>query len=155
MATEDQIAQLYRDIVRNEKRRDECCRDIFVWEARVQVVRMNTFRLNSTFGYLEGGGVVISSFDDNVNVGIGRRGLPYTVTFPLTWNDGTYVKRNAASSGTSGCGHADGNGTYSWVNVFYRYMEDHKIVPCDAISTSTNYSNFWIGKGTDGNRSSA
>ena len=107
MATEQQISDLYNRIVGEEKRRDECCRDIIVWEAHVQIVRMNTSNIDSS-NILVGGGAVISNFDENVSVGTMRRGLSYTVTFPVKWDDNLYVKRNVTATGVSNCTYATG-----------------------------------------------
>ena len=142
MATEDQISQLYADIVRNEKRRDECCRDIIIWEARVQVVRMNRYEFNSNYG-LMGGGAVISTFEDNVSVGTARKGLAYTVKFPLSWSNSLYVPRSRWTSVNNSCGVLS-QGFNTHYIAEYRIIEENTITLGDCQSTSTNFSRFWL-----------
>lgn len=148
MATEDQISQLYADIVRNEKRRDECCRDIIIWEAHVQIVRMNTLNIDATRNTLMGGGSVISTFDENVSVGTARRGLSYTVTFPIKWNSSLYVPRSVASNSLSGCGVDSDYSVVSNANrkiVIYRLVENNTLNVANCQATNNNYAKFWYG----------
>lgn len=146
MATEAQIFQLYQDIVAAEQRQDYCCRDIIIWEASVQVVRLNTLDINPSNNTLRGGGEVISSFDENKNVGTMRRGLKYTITFPLKWDNSLYVKRDVSSSSTSCALYTGGTGV-EFVNVHYRIVEDNSIVVSDCTATSTTYKAFWRAGG--------
>lgn len=142
MATEDQISQLYADIVRNEKRFDECCRDIIIWEARTQVVRMNKYEFNSNYG-LMGGGAVISTFEDNVSVGTARKGLPYTVKFPLPWSNSLYVSRSRWTARANSCGVTTQRYNTDYITE-YRIIEDNSIAVGDCPSNSTNFSRFWL-----------
>lgn len=69
MATEDQIQQLWQDIIRLEERIDYCCRDIVFWDIQVQV--------RDRYGN------VITDFLENRTTGITRRGKNFTMKFPL------------------------------------------------------------------------
>ena len=92
MVTEQQLQALWQRIYDDEQIIDRCCRDIILWEAHVQIVRLNTNTLDPNLGFPNAGGVVVSPFMDNVTVGIARRGLPFTVTFPLKWSNSLYTK---------------------------------------------------------------
>lgn len=69
MATEDQIQQLWQDIIRLEERIDYCCRDIVYWDFRVLIFDRN--------------GMVVSDFLENRATGIMRRGKNFTMEIPL------------------------------------------------------------------------
>lgn len=69
MATEDQIQQLWQDIIRLEERIDYCCRDIVYWDFRVRILDRN--------------GMLISDFLENRATGIMRRGKNFTMEIPL------------------------------------------------------------------------
>lgn len=145
MATEQQISELYNRIVENEIRRDSCCRDIIVWEAHTQIVRMNTLNIDSS-NRLQGGGAVISTFDENVNIGTMRRGLTYTVTFPVKWDSTLFVPRNTGALSDNDCSSVGvGAGNFSFVN--YRLVEENSIAVGNCQSTSANYARFWYGAG--------
>ena len=141
MATEQQISELYQDIVAAEKQRDYCCRDIIVWETHTQIVRMNTNAIND-YGILYSGGVVVSDFDMNVNIGVMRRGLDYTVTFPIKWNSELYVRRNRESAPQNSCGISSNQDNATILS--YRMIEDDSIQVCNAQSTATNSARFWL-----------
>lgn len=143
MATEEQISQLYNRIVEEETRRDQCCRDIIIWEAHVQVVRMNTLDLTD-YNNLRGGGEVISSFDENVSVGTMRRGLPYTITFPLKWDNSTYVPRDVVASSQNNCGNSLSSTTSS-IKLYtnYRIIQDNSIVVSNCTATTNTVKGFW------------
>lgn len=145
MATEAQIQELYRDIVAAEQRRDYCCRDIIAWETHVQVVRMNTLNIGSS-SILLGGGTVISDFSENISIGTMRRGLSYTVIFPLKWDNNLYVKRNTAASSNNNC-FQYGSANFYGLNVNYRLVEENSIDVANCQATSTNYARFWYGVG--------
>lgn len=150
MATEAQIQELYQDIVAAEQRRDYCCRDIIVWEAHVQVVRMNTLNIKSPTNLLQGGGAVISDFDENVNIGTMRRGLDYTVTFPLKWNSTLYVARNVAAIDVTNCEGYGINTIIDDINrkiINYRLVEDNTLAVGNCQATNNNYARFWYSKG--------
>lgn len=69
MATEDQIQQLWQDIIRLEERIDYCCRDIVYWDFRVRILDRN--------------GMIVSDFLENRATGIMRRGKNFTMEIPL------------------------------------------------------------------------
>lgn len=69
MATEDQIQQLWQDIIRLEERIDYCCRDIVYWDFRVRILDRN--------------GMVVTDFLKNRATGIMRRGKNFTMEIPL------------------------------------------------------------------------
>ena len=69
MATEDQIQQLWQDIIRLEERIDYCCRDIVFWDIQI--------RIKDRYGN------VITDFLENRTTGIARRGKNFTMRFPL------------------------------------------------------------------------
>lgn len=156
MATEDQISQLYSDIVAAEQRRDYCCRDIIVWEAHVQIVRLNTNAITAE-GVPSSGGVVIETFEDNIAVGTTRRGLSHTVTFPVKWDDNLYFpvtpEQNILSNTTSCSSLTVGNNSdtkVALVNdyatiVQYRYSEDSTIAINNCNVNTTNRSGFFAG----------
>lgn len=144
MATEEQISELYNRIVEQEKRRDQCCRDIIIWEAHTQIVRLNT--LNISNESLIGGGSVISTFDDNVATGIMRRGLAYTVTFPIKWDNSLYVPRNIASYSYANCSYTT-SGYKTIVN--YRIVEENSIEVSNCSATNNNYARFWHSVGAN------
>ena len=152
MVTEEQLLDVYERIVEDERRADACCRDIVFWEARVQVVQLNTLSINSQSFALQGGGMLVSSFEENVNFGSMRRGLPYTVTFPIKWDDSVYVARNVAAygQGTNPCNiYSNPNMPYKQSNIItvYRIVEDNKISVTNCNVTSSNYAGFWYGAG--------
>ena len=152
MATEEQISQLYNRIVENEVRRDKCCRDIIIWEAHTQIVRMNTVNIAPTTNVLTGGGVVVSTFDENVSIGTMRRGLSYTVTFPVKWDSNLYVARNIAASSVNSCIREESNNTtrnYNRKIINYRIVENNSIGIAECQSSSSNYARFWYGLGAN------
>lgn len=149
MATEQQISELYNRIVENEIRRDSCCRDIIVWEAHTQIVRMNTNAIDN-YGILSSGGVVISDFNENVNIGTMRRGLDYTVTFPIKWDSELYVRRNRESSPANNCGLSTNQSNVTILS--YRMIEDDSIEVCNAQSTTQNSARFWLLYPSPGNK---
>lgn len=69
MATEDQIQQLWQDIIRLEERIDYCCRDIVYWDCQVQI--------RDKYGN------IVSGYLENRTTGITRRGKNFVMTFPL------------------------------------------------------------------------
>lgn len=69
MATEDQIQQLWQDIIRLEERIDYCCRDIVYWDCQVQI--------RDKYGN------IVSGYLENRTTGITRRGKNFIMTFPL------------------------------------------------------------------------
>ena len=69
MATENQIQQLWQDIILLEQRIDYCCRDIVFWDFRVRIRDRQ--------------GNIVSEFVDNRTTGITRRGKPFTMTLPI------------------------------------------------------------------------
>lgn len=99
MVTEQQLQALWQRIYDDELIIDRCCRDIILWEAHVQIVRLNTNTLDPNLGFPTAGGVAVSPFADNVSVGVARRGLPFTVTFPLKWNSSLYTKFTPEGAG--------------------------------------------------------
>lgn len=147
MATEDQILNLYNQVLDNEEKLRRCCSKLHIWEARVQIVRMNTNTID-TNNRLTSGGIVVSSFDDNVKVGFLREGFDYTVTFPLKWDNTIYVPRNVSASG-SNCmsAYAPDGDTKRWTMTNYRVIEDYLIRIANCQSTSTNLARFWDGLG--------
>lgn len=145
MATEEQISQLYKRIVEQETRRDRCCRDVIIWEAHVQVVRMNTLSLTN-YDNLQGGGQVISSFDENVEVGTMRRGLTYTVTFPLKWDNNLYVPRDVHATSKSSCTNSASSSTSSSrLYTNYRIIEDNSITVSTCTASTSTVKGFWYG----------
>lgn len=70
MATENQIQQLWQDIIRLEERIDYCCRDIVYWDFRVRVLDRN--------------GMLITDYLKNRATGIMRRGKNFTMEIPLS-----------------------------------------------------------------------
>lgn len=166
MATEDQIFELYNRIVEQEQRRDSCCRDIIIWEARVQIVRLHTNAITNGASQTNGiyrttaGGIVVSSWDENVSIGTMRRGLSYTVTFPVKWDDTLYVKRHTSCNKTHS-GNASGTGgtrscdqltspDHPYENqITYMYGEDSEIVPTYCDITTSNRSGFMMSGNAD------
>lgn len=69
MATEDQIQQLWQDIIRLEERIDYCCRDIVYWDFRVEI--------RDKYGNL------ISEQLENRTTGITRRGKNFIMKLPI------------------------------------------------------------------------
>lgn len=69
MATEDQIQQLWQDIIQLEERIDYCCRDIVFWDFRV--------RVRDKFGN------IMSDYLENRRTGIMRRGKNYIMEIPM------------------------------------------------------------------------
>ena len=145
MATEQQISELYNRIVENEIRRDYCCRDIIVWEAHTQIVRMNTFNLDGS-NILRGGGAVISDFNENISIGTMRRGLSYTVTFPIKWDSNLFTARNVGVTTGTNCLSAGPSTDFTLVS--YRIIEENSIAVGDCQSTSLNYARFWYSINT-------
>lgn len=156
MVTEQQLQDTWRRIYDDEILIDRCCRDIILWETYVQVVRLN----NNTF--IEppnlvapcpgSGGTVVSSFYDNVKVGISRRGLPLTAEFALKWDSNLYSTWTPeARQGYNGnvlyfSQENSAMGKY----VHYRFLydtDDNQIGNDNAMQgTSTNRANFFSGK---------
>lgn len=146
MATEDQILNLYNQVLSNDERLRRCCSKLVIWEAHVQVVRMNTNTIDDT-GRLTSGGVVVSPFEDNVRVGFARQGFDYVVTFPLMWNDFTYVYRDAHPNNVCiPVQNPDGE-LRRWTMVHYRIVEDGKLAVSECETTSNRQSRFWYGDG--------
>ncbi len=150
MVTEQQLQETWQRIYDDEQLIDRCCRDIILWEAHVQVVRLNTNSLGGTApnNYYNSGGVVVSDFDENVTVGIMRRGMKYTVTFPLKWDNNLYVPHTAeAYTYLTPVGYGNTSHQYSKV-VQYRYREGtDKIVVATGASQTNNRANFLVGEG--------
>lgn len=69
MATENEIQQLWQDIVRLEERIDYCCRDIVFWDFRV--------RIRNKYGD------IVTDYLENRTTGITRRGKNFTMTLPI------------------------------------------------------------------------
>lgn len=69
MATEDQIQQLWQDIIRLEERIDYCCREIVYWDFRI--------RIRDKFGN------IVSDYLENRTTGITRRGKNFTMKLPI------------------------------------------------------------------------
>lgn len=137
MATEAQIQELYRDIVAAEQRRDYCCRDIIVWETHTQIVRLNNNTMLNTsdtkdsYFSFSSGGVVVSTFEENVNIGTMRRGLAYTVTFPVKWDNDLYFAYTPMRTGENSIPYESSSNSdfsnhnlYAHTQVEYRYAED-------------------------------
>ena len=156
MATEQQISDLYNRIVEQERRRDECCRDIIVWEAHTQIVRLNNNNISTAQGnYFNSPGVVISTWDENVSTGTMRRGLAYSIEFPIKWDDSLYypvtperaydsticsVINNYSNSSQVSCHHK---------TVQFRWLEDSDNIygPNRCTTSSNNRSDFFAGNG--------
>ena len=162
MVTEEQLLEVYERIIADEAKADACCRDIIFWEARTQVVRLNTNAVAISQGIprTTAGGRVISSWDENINFGATRKGLPYTVTFPLKWNDDLYVRRHTSanrtyganangSGGTNTCGIIPNTDMYYENFVAYMYAEDNVIKPTFCDITSSNRSGFMMSGNAD------
>lgn len=159
MVTEEQLLEVYERIVEDERRADACCRDIVFWEARTQIVQLYTNTTASAYGetYPNSGGVVISTIDENVNTGSMRRGLPYTVTFPVKWDDNLYVKNitpfATPPSVNNGCGiqNINNNDAKKTIRVNnYFYAEDKNIYVNSCSSTSSNRAQFLSVTGVTG-----
>lgn len=154
MVTEQQLQDTWQRIYDDEQLIDRCCRDIILWEAHVQVVRLNTDILTGTSPnkYYSSGGVVVSDFDENVTVGIMRRGMKYTITFPLKWDRNTYVTHTAEVDTSTGCNplrYTNDLQKYSQV-VQYRYVEgQNKIEVSNCTSSTNNRANFIKGQNGD------
>lgn len=142
MITEDNILQTWHEINALKSRIDACCRDLLIWEARVQIVQMHTNRLSNDFA--NSGGNVISSFEDNVNAGCLRRGRTYTVRFPVKWDDALYVKRNIDAAGLSNCSYSGANLLSRRLHVNYRVVEDDYIGVAASCASGSGYKGFWI-----------
>lgn len=69
MATEDQIQQLWQDIVRLEERIDYCCRDIVYWDFQI--------RIRDKYGN------IMSDYLQNRTTGTMRRGKNFTMKLPI------------------------------------------------------------------------
>ena len=69
MATENQIQQLWQDIVRLEERIDYCCRDIVFWDFRIRIRDKH--------------GNIVTDFLENRTTGITRRGKNFVMTLPI------------------------------------------------------------------------
>lgn len=163
MITEAQMLEVYERIVADEQKADACCRDVIFWEARTQVVRLNSNAIaiaDNGMPRATAGGLVISSWDENINFGTARRGLPYTVVFPLKWSDDVYVKRHTSvnrtydgkADGTSGRKSCDNitNNDIQYENfVAYMYAEDDFIKPTFCDITSSNRSGFMMSGNSD------
>lgn len=154
MVTEQQLQDTWQRIYDDEQLIDRCCRDIILWEAHVQLVRLNSNTITTKSGWpvTTAGGIVVSTFDENVSVGVARRGLSYTVTFPLKWDNNLYVPRHSSASrvigtfetGRLSCDPASvGNDAYyneNYVNYFY--SEDTSLLTPTCDVTTNNRSNF-------------
>ena len=154
MATEEQISQLYNRIVEQEQRRDKCCRDIIMWESHVQVVRLNSNTITE-YGIPSAGGVIIESFDDNINVGTTRRGMAHTVVFSKKWDDNLYfpVTPEMEYDSANCSSLIEGNTTYTTsvlVNqlttiVQYRYCKNNSIIVSSCNNNINSRSGFILG----------
>lgn len=144
MTKEEQLIQLYNRITALEKKHDECCRDIIFWEARVQIVRINRNTI-SYYNTFNSGGTVVSSFSDNIKTGKLRRGLPYTVTFPVKWDSAKYTIRNAIATNASNCNAKETveYEPYTRRIVNYRIVEDDHLAVAQCATSSNNYARFW------------
>lgn len=89
MATEDQIQQLWQDIIRLEERIDYCCRDIVFWDFRV--------RIRDKYGN------IITDYLENRTTGIARRGKNFVMRLPIK----AVPKYEAEIQGTSGPTYVD------------------------------------------------
>lgn len=69
MATENQIQQLWQDIIRLEERIDYCCRDIVYWDFQV--------RIRDKYGN------IITDYLENRTTGIARRGKNFVMRLPI------------------------------------------------------------------------
>ena len=125
MVTEQQLQALWQRIYDDEQIIDRCCRDIILWEAHVQIVRLNSNTLDPNLGFPTAGGVAVSPFTDNVTVGIARRGLPFTVTFPLKWNSSLYTKftPEAVGSMANNIPSAYSVNYTGWHHVWSKYIQ--------------------------------
>lgn len=149
MVSEEQLLHVYERIVEDEKRTDACCRDIIFWEARTQIVRMNTVDIGS-YGQLFGGGIVTSGFDQNISVGRMRRGLIYTIDFPIKWDNDLYVARNVSASSAGNASVLNQNNAvlnHNRKTVNYRLVENNSLGVVNVQNTNNNYSMFWYGAG--------
>lgn len=85
MATENQIQQLWQDIIRLEERIDYCCRDIVYWDFQV--------RIRDKYGN------IITDYLENRTTGIARRGKNFVMRLPIK-----AVPKYEVNSVTSGQG---------------------------------------------------
>ena len=112
MATEDQIQQLWQDIVRLEERIDYCCRDIVFWDFRVRINDKN--------------GNLISDYLANRTTGIMRRGKNFTMKLPIKAVP-KYESQHTFNAGSSTTCLADGSSRYLPINglcsILYRGTE--------------------------------
>lgn len=148
MTKEEQLQQLCRRINDLERRKDTCCKDFIFWEAYTQIVRMHTKSISSVANILQGGGIVVSSFDQNVNVGMGRKGSTYTVTFPVKWDDNLFTRRSVSAL-SNGYVYSTSNPTpnKNRIIVNYRIVEDNFISVANVQTTHDNYAKFWLQDG--------
>lgn len=159
MATEQQIAEIYGRIANLSSRIDYCCRDMIEWETHVQIVRLNNNNVNSLSfggGVFDAPGVIISTFEENVNIGTTRKGLPYEVVFPLKWSDDLYYpvtpERSASNNACAPLSSYNNKTILSrfFLTVQYRYIIDtdknsiHGSNDCENYS-GTNRSHFFRG----------
>lgn len=149
MITEDGILQEWNDIRALKARADACCRDLLIWEAHVQIVRMNTNTRTSYAMSSSVGGVVVSSFDDNVRAGVMRRGLPYTATFPVKWDDSLYVRNLTAHRNLQDCNGyiREGGRRQEFGIVEYRCILDGEIGNLFCVNGGAR-TGFWKGAAT-------
>lgn len=156
MTTEAQVKQLYDRVRDLELRRNECCLPLVFWEARVQIVRLNTNVINAA-GFPQAGGFVVSSFDENLNVDTARRGLAHKVIFPVKWDDDLYFpitpEVNVINNSTTCSPLTNGNNSDTTpaiakrltTVVQYRYMKDASIRVNTCNTTQNTRSGFFIG----------
>lgn len=161
MITEAQMLEVYERIVADEQRADACCRDVIFWEARTQIVRLNSNAIASytktdtglSYPRTTAGGVVVSSWNDNVRYGSMRRGLPYTVSFPIKWDDALYVPMhtsiNKTYSNTRTCDLVSAVDSQYENFIAYMYAEDNVIQPTMCDVTLSNRSGFMMSGNAD------
>lgn len=151
MTTEGSVLQAYNDIAELRRRADACCRDLLIWEAHVQVVRMNTNTKKNYGMNTHVGGTVVSMFEENVRAGVMRRGLPYTAVFPLKWDPDLYVK-NMTLHSTSSCGGYDaGGGKRSEAGILeFRRVADSVLNDTFCLNGGIR-NGFWRGASTTNN----
>lgn len=107
MATEDQIQQLWQDIIDLEERIDYCCRDIVFWDFRV--------RVRDKYGN------IVSDYLQNRTTGIMRRGKNFVMTLPIS----AIPKYEGATAFTSTGTNVDGD--YSCYTPVQRSRPFHDI----------------------------
>lgn len=151
MTTEDSVLRAHNDIAELRRRADACCRELLIWEAHVQVVRMNTNTKTNGYGMSTSvGGVVVSMFEENVRADVMRRGLPYTVVFPLKWDPELYVRNLSVHRLPNSCGaYTRVNRSETGILEFRRVADS---VLNDTFCLDGGIRNgFWIGARTTNN----